>query len=192
MGTNFRGSKTEQNLINAFAGESQARNRYTMYSKIAKKEGYEQIASIFIETAENELEHAKLFFKHLESPQFGTVNSTYPFTFGTTEENLLSAISGEQEEANVLYLEAEKTALDEGFDAIASTFKHIQNSEKHHAKRYQILYDNLKNKTVFEKEESQEWICRKCGFIHTGKTAPDYCQNCFHPKAYFQLLCEKY
>ncbi|MBO6180356.1 rubrerythrin family protein [bacterium] len=189
---NFRGSKTEQQLLNAFAGESMARNRYTMFASIAKKEGYEQIAEIFEQTAHNEYEHAKLFYKHIGMTPDGNVNSCYPFILGSTEENLLSAIDGETEEYTTLYSNAEKIALEEGFDSVASTFKHIINSEKHHAHRFQQLYDNLINGTIFKKETEQKWICRECGFIHDGNCAPDYCPNCHHKKGYFQLLCEKY
>lgn len=192
MAINFRGSRTEQLLMNAFAGEAQARNRYTYYAKIAQKEGYEIISKIFLETAENELEHAKLFFKHIENIPKGHVDACYPFTLGNTEENLASAINGEEEEYQILYLNGEKVALEEGFDAIASTFKHIQNAEKHHARRYQQLYDNLKNGTLFNKECEQEWVCMKCGFVYKGNSAPNYCPNCYHPKAYFHILCEKY
>lgn len=192
MGTKFRGSKTEQILINAFAGESQARNRYTYYSKIAKKEGYEQISEIFLMTAENELEHAKLFFKHIENNPYGHVDAFYPFVMGNTLENLKYAIEGEEEEYKVLYLNGEKVALDEGFDSVASTFKHVRNAEEHHAKRFQILYEHLKNDTIFKKETDQKWICRKCGYIYIGEKAPDYCPNCYHSKSYFQLLCETF
>ena len=192
MGMNFRGSKTEQQLINAFAGESQARNRYTIFASIAKKEGYEQIAEIFEQTAHNEYEHAKLFYKHIGMTKNGHVDSFYPFISGTTQENLLNAIEGEEEEYTILYPNAEKIALEEGFDSIASTFKHVTNSEKHHAKRFKALYDIVKSNSVFEKETEQIWICRKCGYIHEGFSAPDYCPNCYHKKAYFQLLCEKY
>ena len=192
MSVNFRGSKTEQNLINAFAGEAMAQNRYTLFASIARKEGYEQIGEIFELTAKNEYEHAKLFFKHIESIKNGNVNSEYPFEYGTTLENLLSAIKSEEEEYSRLYFDAEKIALEEGFDSVASTFKLVRNSEQHHAHRYQMLYDNLKNNTIFEKNENEIWICRKCGYIHKGKSAPDYCPNCHHKKAYFQLLCEKY
>ncbi|MBP3846150.1 rubrerythrin family protein [bacterium] len=192
MPVNFRGSKTEQQLINAFAGESMARNRYLMYASTAKKEGYEQIAEIFEITANNEYEHAKLFYKHIGYTPKGHVDSFYPFEFGSTEENLLSSINAETEEFTLLYPNAEKIALDEGFDSAASTFKHIINSEKHHAQRFQRLYEELKNGTLFDKDESKEWICRECGFIHQGNSAPDYCPNCHHKKAYFQILCEKY
>ncbi len=192
MNVKFRGSKTEQLLINAFAGESQARNRYTIYSKTAKKEGYEQISEIFQLTADNEYEHAKLFYTKIGNTQNAHVDSFYPFEFGTTKENLLSAIKGEEEEAHVLYLNAQEVALNEGFDDVASVFKNIINSELHHARRFKKLYEELKNNTLFEKETEVEWVCRKCGFIHTGKSAPDYCPNCYHKKAYFQILCEKY
>ena len=192
MSVNFRGSKTEQELINAFAGESMARNRYTMFASVAKKEGYEQIAEIFEQTARNEYEHAKLFYKHISTTSDGHVDSCYPFELGTTEENLLSAIEGETEEFTNLYANAEKIALEEGFDSVASTFKHVINSEKHHAQRYQMLYYNLKNDTIFKKEKEEKWVCRECGYIHEGNSAPDYCPNCHHKKAYFQLLCEKY
>ena len=192
MVTNFRGSKTEQQLINAFAGESMARNRYLMYASTAKKEGYEQIAEIFEITAHNEYEHAKLFYKHIGYTPKGHVDSFYPFEFGSTEENLQSAISGEEEEYTLLYANAEKIALEEGFDLIASTFKHVINSEKHHAERFLKLYNELKNGTIFNKSASQKWICRECGYIYEGNFAPDYCPNCHHKKAYFQILCEKY
>lgn len=188
----FRGSKTEQLLINAFAGESQARNRYTLFSKIAKKEGYEQIADIFNQTANNEYEHAKLFYKHIGQNPNGHVDSFYPFEFGSTEENLQSAIKGEEEEFDVLYPNAERIALEEGFDTVASTFKHIIVAEKHHAHRFKALLENIKNNTIFTKKSEQTWICRKCGYIYDSNNAPDYCPNCYHPKAYFQILCEKY
>ena len=147
MAINFRGSKTEQLLINAFAGECQARTRYDFFAKTAKKEGYIQIAQIFELTAENEYEHAKLFYKHIASIENGHVDGFYPFEFDTTEENLLSAINGEKDEATILYPNAEKIALQEGFDSVASTFRHVINSEKHHLKRFKTLYENLKNGT---------------------------------------------
>ena len=192
MSVNFRGSKTEQHLINAFAGESQARNRYTIFASIAKKEGYEQIAEIFEITAHNEYEHAKLFYKHIGTTRQGHVDSFYPFEYGSTEENLLSAINGEEEEYSILYANAEKIALEEGFDSVASTFKLVRNSEYHHAQRYKKLYENIKNGTIFDKDTPLKWICRECGYIHEGNSAPDYCPNCHHKKAYFQILCEKY
>ena len=192
MNVKFRGSKTEQLLINAFAGESQARNRYTLFSKTAKKEGYEQIAEIFSITADNEYEHALLFYKHIGLNPNAHVDSFYPFEFGSTEENLLSAIKGEEEECSVLYPNAQRIALEEGFDAIASTFKNVIDAEKHHAQRFKQLYEEVKNNTVFEKESEQYWLCRECGYVHYGKSAPEYCPNCYHKRAYFQILCEKY
>ena len=192
MSINFRGSKTEQMLINAFAGEAQARNRYTLFASIAKKEGLIQISEIFKLTADNEYEHSKLFYKHIENLSSGYVDAFYPFGFGTTEENLLSAFKGEEEEAFVLYANAENIALEEGFDSVASTFKHVINSEKHHMERYKKLYDELKNGTLYKKETEEVWICSECGYIYNGNEAPDYCPNCYHPKGYFKLLCEKY
>ncbi len=192
MGINFRGSKTEQMLINAFAGESMARNRYNFFAKTAQKEGYIQVSEIFNKTADNEYEHAKLFYKHIGLSPSAHVDAFYPFEFGSTEENLLSAIKGEEEESQILYPNAEKIALEEGFDSIASTFKHVINSEKHHLERFKILYENVKNGTIFEKANEQNWICSECGYIYAGKKAPDFCPNCYHPKGYFQILCEKY
>ncbi len=187
----LKGSKTEQNLINAFAGESQARNRYSFFAKQAKKDGYEQIAEIFLITAENEKEHAKLFYEHIGNT-IGQVNSSYPFELGTTKENLESAINGEKEEWSILYPEGEKVAREEGFDKIAETFHHVVEAEKHHEKRYSKLLENVKNNTVFSKPEETNWMCRECGYIHHGKSAPKKCPNCHHPQAYFQVLCEEY
>ena len=187
----LKGTKTEQNLINSFAGESQARNRYTFFAKQAKKEGFEQIAEIFLMTAENEKEHAKLFYEHIGNTA-GTVTGTYPFEMGTTEENLKSAIAGENEEWSKLYLEAEEIATAEGFDEIANTFKYVRRSEEHHEKRYKKLLENIINNTVFQKDSETDWVCRKCAYIHTGTKAPEKCPNCHHPRAYFEVLCEKY
>ncbi len=192
MNKNFKGSKTEQNLINAFAGESQARNRYTYFSKIAKKEGYEQIAAIFAQTAENEMEHAKLFYTHIGNNPLGHVDNFYPFEMGTTEENLNSAIAGELEEYDVLYKEAEDIAQEEGFEAIANTFKNVRIAEQHHAKRYKLLLEQLQEGTIFDKDTDVTWICRKCGYVYLGKSAPKNCPSCHHPQAYFEILCEKY
>lgn len=188
---NLEGTQTEQNLINAFAGESMARNRYSFFAKQAKKDGYEQIAEIFLLTAENEKEHAKLFYEFIGYTD-GHVDSVYPFVLGNTEENLESAVAGEQEEANVLYANAEKTALAEGFDEIADTFHHVIKSEQHHAKRFSELLENIRNKTVFSKDKETNWLCRECGYISTGKNAPEECPNCHHKQSYFQILCEKY
>lgn len=192
MNDKLKGSRTEQILINAFAGEAQARNRYTYFSKVAKKEGYEQISAIFLATAENELEHAKLFYKHVGNNPNAHVDGFYPFELGTTEENLQSAIAGEEEEFSVLYYNGELIAKEEGFDDISDTFRHVRVSEQHHAKRYKELLENIKENTVFKKDKKEEWICRKCGYIYIGFEAPHVCPCCEHPRAYFELLCEKY
>ena len=187
----LRGTKTEQNLINAYAGESQARNRYTYFAKQAKEEGYEQIAEIFCMTADNEKEHAKLFYEHLGNTR-GHVNAEYPFELGTTEENLESAAAGEKEEWYFLYADGEKTAREEGFDEIADTFHYVIEAEKHHEQRYLKLLENIKNDTVFTKDKEVYWMCRECGYVHKGKSAPKKCPNCHHEQAYFQILCENY
>ncbi len=187
----LRGTKTEQNLINAFAGESQARNRYTYFAKKAKEEGYEQIAEIFCMTADNEKEHAKLFYEYLGDIR-GHVDAEYPFELGTTEENLESAAAGEKEEWSFLYADGEKTAREEGFDDVADTFHYVIEAEKHHEQRYLKLLENIKNDTVFSKEKETYWMCRECGYVHHGKSAPKKCPNCHHPQAYFQVLCENY
>ena len=187
----LKGSKTEQNLINAFAGESQARNRYSFFAKQAKKDGYEQIAEIFLITAENEKEHAKLFYEHIGNT-VGHVNSDYPFELGTTKENLESAINGEKEEWSILYPEGEKVAREEGFDEIAETFHHVVEAEKHHEKRYSKLLENVKDGKVFETGEVKIWKCRNCGHIVVGTKAPEVCPVCSHPKAYFEIKAENY
>lgn len=187
----LKGTKTEQNLINAFAGESQARNRYTYFAKKAKEEGYEQISEIFCMTADNEKEHAKLFYEYLGDIR-GHVDAEYPFELGTTEENLESAAAGEKEEWSFLYADGEKTAREEGFDDVADTFHYVIEAEKHHEQRYLKLLENIKNDTVFSKEKETYWMCRECGYVHHGKSAPKKCPNCHHPQAYFQVLCENY
>lgn len=192
MCASLKGTRTEQILINSFAGESQARNRYTYFSKIAKKEGYEQISAIFLETSENELEHAKLFYKHIGNNSNAHVDGFYPFELGTTEENLKSAISGEEEEFSVLYYNGELIAKEEGFEEISDTFRNVRVSEQHHAKRYKELLKNLQENTLFKKEKEETWFCRKCGYIYVGKEAPHICPLCKHPRAYYQILCEKY
>lgn len=192
MDNKLKGTKTEQILVNSFAGEAQARNRYTYFAKIAQKEGYEQISAIFLQTAENELEHAKLFYNYIGNNSNAHVDAFYPFELGTTEENLKSAVAGEEEEFSVLYYNGELTAKEEGFENISNTFRHVRVAEQHHAGRYKELLENLKDGTLFKKVTSQEWICRKCGYIHVGLEAPVVCPSCHHPKAYFELLCEKY
>jgi len=192
---NLKGSETEKNLLKAFAGESQARNRYTYFASVAKKEGYEQISAIFTETADNEKEHAKIFFKHLEKSQGLPVEITasYPAgKIGTTKENLLAAANGEHEEWGELYPKFEKIALKEGFKDIAESFREIAEVEEQHEKRYRKLLKNVEEKKVFKKEKVVRWKCRNCGYVHEGKEAPDECPACKHPQAYYELFEENY
>jgi len=191
----LKGSKTEKNLLKAFAGESQARNRYTYFASIAKKEDFEQISSIFLETADNEKEHAKILFVYLKKSGGMPVEITAMYPAGkieTTEENLLAAANGELEEHSKLYPEFEKIARKEGFEEIADSFKEIAEVEKQHEKRYRKLLENLKNKKVFKKDKVVKWKCRNCGYVHEGKNAPEQCPACKHPQAYYEMLCENY
>lgn len=185
-------SETIQNLVNAFAGESQARNRYTMYSKIAKNEGYEKIAQIFLDTAENEREHAELFYKHIPSDKHWRVNANYPFFIGNTLENLYAAADGEREEWETIYKNGAQTAKEEGFEEISELFSRILEIEKRHAYRYEILAIELKNKSFFQKQEETQWICRKCGHTQISNCAPNICPVCKHPQGYFEIFCEKF
>jgi len=175
----LKGSKTEANLWAAFAGESQARNKYTYFSKQAKKEGYEQIASIFKQTAKNEKEHAKMWFKELGG-------------IGTTAENLKSAAEGEHYENTEMYPEFAQTAREEGFTEIARLFMSVAEIEKEHEERYMKLLGNVENNMVFEAEEGTVWICRNCGHVHIGKTAPMKCPTCAHPQSYFERQAKNY
>ena len=177
----LKGSKTEQNLMTAFAGESQARNKYTYYASKAKKDGYEQIAAIFEETANNEKEHAKMWFKELHG---GDVPST--------EENLLDAANGENYEWTDMYAGFAKEAREEGFDKIARLFESVAKIEKEHEERYKTLLENIKNERVFNKEESVVWVCRNCGHVHVGKVAPKVCPVCNHPQSYFEMKSINY
>jgi len=186
-----KGSKTEHNLMAAFAGESQARNRYTYYAGVAKKEGYEQIAAIFIETADNEKEHAKRFFKFLDGTPV-EITATYPSTFGNTAQNLKAAASGENEEWTELYPKFAQIAKEEGFSDVAQAFLKISEVEKHHESRYLKLLQNVETEKVFTKDISTEWKCRNCGYINTGSSAPKACPACVHPQAYFEINCENY
>ena len=172
----LKGSKTEQNLMAAFAGESQARNKYTYYASKAKKEGFEQIAAIFEETAGNEKEHAKIWFKLLHG---GSIPSTM--------ENLEDAAAGENYEWTDMYAGFAKEAKEEGFDHIAYLFESVAKIEKDHEERYKALLENVKNETVFNKGTEEMWICRNCGHVHFGKTAPKVCPVCEHPQSYFEL-----
>jgi rubrerythrin len=188
----LKGSKTEQNLLKAFAGESQARNRYTYFASAARKEGFEQIAAIFTETAENELEHAKVFFKHLEGGE-AEITASYPAgRIGTTEENLLAAAEGEKMEWGTLYPGFAETAKKEGFSKVAESFKEISEVEQQHEKRYRKLLENVKKGTVFKKDKEVEWKCRNCGYVHRGKEAPKVCPACSHPQSYYELRVENY
>ena len=192
MTKSIRGTKTEQNLLKAFAGESQARNRYTYSASAAKKEGYEQIAAFFLETAENEKEHAKVFFNYLEGGDL-EITAAYPACItGSTKENLDHAAAGENLEWTTLYADFEKTARDEGFPEIAESFKQIARVEKFHESRYRKLSSNIQDGTVFKKEAGTKWHCRNCGYVHEGVEAPDMCPACKHPKAYYEVLSENY
>ena len=187
MGKSIKGSKTEQNLLKAFAGESQARNRYTYFASVADKAGFKQIAAIFLETAENEKEHAKKFFKYLEG---GAVEITamYPAgKIGTTADNLLASADGEKEEWTTLYQNFAKEATAEGFSDVAETFTQIAKVEKEHEARYRKLLANIKADKVFKKDQVVKWHCRNCGYVLAGENAPEKCPACQHPKAYFEV-----
>ena len=177
----LKGTKTEKNLMQAFAGESQARNKYTYFASKAKKEGYEQIAAIFQETADNEKEHAKMWFKLLNGGEIGT-----------TAENLNAAADGENYEWTDMYAEFAKIAKEEGFDHIAYLFEEVGKIEKEHEERYLKLLENVKDGKVFEAGEVKIWKCRNCGHIVIGKEAPEICPVCSHPKAYFEIKAENY
>lgn len=188
----IKGSKTEQNLLKSFAGESQAARRYRIFAKTAKKEGYEQISSLFEETANQEDQHSKIFFAFLEGGMV-EITASYPAgVIGTTAENLQAAADGENEEWTELYPEFAKVAEEEGFKKIALAFKLITTVEKKHEERYRKLRDNIISEKVFEKEEEQEWVCRKCGYHHKGKKALKNCPCCDHPQAYFEVKAENY
>jgi rubrerythrin len=188
----LKGSKTEKNLLKAFAGESQARNRYTYFASTARNEGYIQIQKVFEETAENEKEHAKVFFKYLEGGMV-EITAKYPAgKIGTTAENLLAAANGEKEEWSVLYPEFAETAKEEGFTDVAESFKEIAEVEEEHEKRYRKLLDNVKKGTVFKRDKEVKWHCLNCGYVHHGKEAPELCPACQHPRAYYQIKPENY
>ena len=186
------GSKTEQNLLKSFAGESQARNRYEFFAKAARKEGYEQIANIFMETSLQEKAHASRFFKFLEGGMV-EITATFPAgKIGTTAENLRAAAEGENEEWTDLYPEFARIAKEEGFNEIASAWKLIAKVEAEHEKRYLKLLKNIEENTVFEKSEVKQWKCLNCGYIHEGKSAPKMCPACLHPQAHFEVREENY
>lgn len=192
MGRSVKGTETEKNLLRAFAGESQARMRYTYFAGVAKKEGYEQIAAVFLETAEQEKEHAKRFFKFLEGGML-TIDGTFPAgVIGTTEENLKAAADGEHEEWSDLYPAWADVAEKEGFAAIATVFRNIAKVETEHEIRYRTLLERVENNGVFSREDEIRWQCRNCGFVYTGKQAPEMCPACAHPMAYFEPMKTNY
>ncbi|MFQ5867418.1 MAG: rubrerythrin [bacterium] len=192
MGKSIKGTKTEKNLLASFAGESQARNRYTYFASVARKAGYEQIAAIFLETADNEKEHAKRFFILLEG---GDVEITASYPAGVIEDtaaNLKAAAAGENLEWTKLYKEAEEVARQEGFEETARQFKEIAEVEEQHEIRYRKLLKNVKEGKVFKKDTVVKWKCRNCGYVHEGKEAPEECPACAHPQGFYELLCENY
>ena len=183
----LKGTLTEKNLLKSFAGESQASNRYDYWAKIAKKEGFEQIAEIFTETASDERQHAKQFFKYLEGGMVD-ITAAYPAgVLGTTEENLLAAAHGEHEEWAELYPSFAKVAREEGLDKVAATFDAISQAEKAHEDRFKRLYENVKAGRVFKRDEEVEWRCGNCGYVHTGLEPPEMCPACVHPRAHFRV-----
>lgn len=193
-------SETLKNLAKAFIGESQARNRYTMYAKAARKEGYEQIANLFLITADNEREHAKWNFRMIQevkkklkfSEEAITVDAEAPLVLDNTIANLKAAIAGEHYEYETMYPEFADVAEKEGFSKIADRLRAIGDAEKHHEERYKKLLAQIEGKTVFKKAEKVTWVCQKCGHVHEGEEPPDSCPSCSHPSNYFEILCETY
>jgi len=189
---NLKGTKTEKNLLTAFAGESQARNRYTFFASKARKEGYHQIAAIFEETAENEKEHAEREFKFLQGGEV-EIQASFPAgVIGTTAENLRAAAAGENYEHTQMYPEFARIAREEGFEEIAKAFEAIAIAEKQHEKRFLALLKNVEGGKVFKRDVPVKWKCRKCGYIHEGIEPPEECPSCGHPREYYELLCENY
>lgn len=188
----LKGTQTEKNLLASFAGESQARNRYTYFASAAKKEGYEQISGIFLETAENEKEHAKRFFKFLEGGETEIIAGYPAGKIGKTTENLEAAADGEKMEWTAIYQNFSKKATEEGFEDVAKTFKEIAEVEQQHEARYRALLKNVKEGTAFKKATSVKWHCRNCGYVHEGSEAPNACPACLHPQAYYEVLAENY
>ena len=192
MAKSIKATKTELNLLKAFAGESQARNRYTYFASIARKEGLEQIANIFNETAENEKEHAKVFFKHLEGGDT-EITATYPAgALKDTKSNLESAAAGENMEWTTIYSDFAKTAKDEGFPEVARSFEQIAKVERFHESRYRKLIDNMSKAEVFKKRSTVKWHCINCGYVIEGADAPKECPACKHPQAFYEVLAENY
>ena len=188
----LKGTKTEKNILTAFAGESQARNRYTYFASKAKKEGYEQISGIFLETADNEKEHAKRLFKFLEGGE-AEINAAFPAgVIGETKENLKAAAAGENHEYTTMYPEFARIADEEEFPEVAEAMRSIAVAEKQHEKRYLAFMDNLNNNRVFKRDEVAKWRCRNCGYIHEGNEPLEKCPACDHSRAYFELLGENW
>jgi len=188
----FKGSQTEKNVLAAFAGESQARNRYAFFASTARKEGYEQIAAVFDETADNEKEHAKLFFKHLKGG-LAEITAAYPAgIIGATADNLKAAAEGEKLEWGTIYPNFADIAEKEGFKDVAKTFRGIAKVEGYHERRYLKLLNNLQLGKAFKKDAATKWKCRNCGFVFEGKEAPEKCPVCDHPRSYFEVWCENY
>ena len=192
MKKSIKGTQTEKNLLAAFAGEAQARNRYTFYASQARKEGYEQIANIFMETAENEKEHAEVFFGYLEGGDVEITGSFPAGVIGDTLANLKAAAEGEKMEWSIIYAEAEKTAREEGFEEIADSFEEIAEVEEFHEERYRKLAQNIVRGEVFKRDKPVKWHCSNCGYVHEGTEAPEECPACKHAKAYYQILAENY
>ena len=192
MGKSIKGTKTEKNLLASFAGESQARNRYAFFASQARKEGYEQIAAIFLETADNEKEHAKRLFKFLEGGELEFTAAFPAGVIGDTKENLRAAASGENHEHTTMYPEFARIAEEEGFTVIAEVLRSIAVAEKQHEERYLALLENLQEDRVFKREKVVKWKCRNCGYIHQGTEAPELCPACAHERAHFELLGENY
>ena len=192
MSDSIKGTQTEKNLLMAFAGESQARNRYTFFASAARKEGYEQIANIFVETAANEKEHAEIFFKYLEGGDV-EITAAYPAgIIGDTRANLEAAADGEKLEWSEIYQNFQKTAREEGFTTIATSFKEIAEVEEFHERRYRRLAKNMDTGEVFRKKTAVKWHCTNCGYIHEGTEPPEECPACKHARAYYELLAENY
>jgi len=192
MMSRIKGSLTEKNLLKAFAGEGQARNRYTYFASVARKEGYEQMAGIFLETADNEKEHAKVFFKYLEGGDV-EITAAYPAgKIGTTVENLLAAAEGEKLEWGTLYPDFAETAKREGFEDVAESFTEIGEVEEEHERRYRKLLENVEKGIVFKRDVEVEWKCRNCGYVHHGKEAPEVCPACKHARSYYEIHAKNY
>jgi len=192
MAKSIKGTKTEKNLLAAFAGESQARNRYTFFASAAKKEGYEQISRFFLETAENEKEHAKIFFKYLEGGDL-EITAAFPAgLIGDTKSNLEAAATGENMEWTILYAQSAKIANEEGFPEVARSFEQIAKVEMFHERRYRKLVANIATAEVYKKKSATKWHCSNCGYVHEGPEAPKECPACKHPQSYYEVLAENY